>query len=98
MCFQASAIVADGLNRAALHGLFALLFFLFVFGLFAHVGVAAVLVAGKVLGSRFAAEITVNALVIDVKLACDVLRIFVCDISHRIQLLKLREFWERPVK
>lgn len=46
------------------------------------VGVTTVLVPPEIVRSGLAAQVAVDALVIDVEFARDVLRIFICYISH----------------
>jgi hypothetical protein len=70
-------VVADGLDRAAFHGLLALGLLLGAFGLLVNVGITTVVAAGEIGRSRLATEVTVDALVIDVKLTGDVFRVFV---------------------
>jgi hypothetical protein len=76
------AVVTDGFNRATFERLHANRDFIFGHGLFVHVGVAAFVMTREESGSRFAAKITVDALLIDEELACGVLRPLVCFISH----------------
>jgi hypothetical protein len=76
-------IVANGFDRAAFLGFFAKGFFFRGRGLLVNVGVTAVFVAREIGGSSFAAQIAVNALVIDVKFPTSVLGIPVSDISHK---------------
>jgi hypothetical protein len=78
--------VADGFHGAAFHGFLAQRLLLRRLGLFVNVGVPAIVIAGEIARSGFAAEIAVDALVIDVEFACDVLGIFVCDVSHNLMM------------
>ena len=78
------AIAADRLDGAAFHGFLAKIFLGFVFGLFKHEGVAAIIVAGEICGCGFAAEIAVDTLIIDVKFAGQVFGIAISDVSHNI--------------
>ena len=77
-------IIADSLDRAAFFGLFAAGFLLRAFRLFVNQGITAVVVSLEIIGSSLAAQIAVDALVIDIILACDVLRISICHVSHKI--------------
>jgi len=76
------AVVADGFDRAAFEGFHALLDPFFGSRLFVDEGITAVLIAGKVVGRGFAAQITINALLVHVKLTRNVLGPFVCDVCH----------------
>ena len=76
------AVRTDRLNRATFHRFFAERFFLGRFGLFVDERVPAVIVALEICRSSFAAQITVNALIIDVESALCVLGIFVCCVGH----------------
>jgi hypothetical protein len=78
------AVVADGLDRAAFHRFFALGFFFGRGGLFENVGITAVVVSGEIGRGSFAAQITIDALVIDVIFARRVFWIFICDVSHKM--------------
>jgi hypothetical protein len=42
-----------------------------------------IVIASEVCGSCFTAKITIDALIIDIKLAYDVFRIFVGEIGHK---------------
>ena len=77
------AVVADGLDRAAFLGFLALAFFLGGFRLLVDEGIAAVVVALEVVGGGFAAEVAVDALVVDVELATGVFGVAICVVSHR---------------
>ena len=78
------AVIADRLNRATFFGFFAASFFLGIFGLFMNERIAAVVVAFEIIRSRFAAEIAVNALIIDVVFAGGIFRISVRNVSHKV--------------
>jgi len=77
-------VVADGFDRAAFLGFFAASFFFGILRLLIDKGVTAVVIAFEIIRRGFAAEIAINALVIHVILAGDVLRIPVCDVSHKL--------------
>lgn len=70
------------LRRTAFHRLFAEGHFGFVLWLFENVRMTAVVVAGKISRRRFAAEIAVNALIIDIKRPVDVFRISIGKFGH----------------
>ena len=76
-------VVADGFDRAAFFGFLAARFLLGIFGLLVNKRVTAVVTAFEIVRGGFAAQITVDALLIDVKLALDVLRPLVCFVGHR---------------
>jgi hypothetical protein len=76
------SVVADGLDRAAFLGLFALRLFLRGTRLFIDKGITAIVIAFEIVWRRFATQVAVDALVIDVELSRDVLRVLVCDVSH----------------
>jgi hypothetical protein len=79
---RAIAIVTDRFDRTAFHRFFAKSFFLWRLRLFIDIGMATVIIPLEVCGRGFAAQITVNALIIDVEFARNVLGVFVCGISH----------------
>jgi len=62
-------VVADGFDRAAFHGFLALRLFLGRFGLLVNVGMSAILVPFEISRCSFAAEIAIDALVIDIYFA-----------------------------
>ena|ERR1051325_2315742 len=93
--FGLGAVIADGFHRTPFHGLFALGLFLGGLGLFVNVGVAAVIVAGVVVWGRLAAEIAIDALIIDVILAGDVFGISIRDVSHKNRNFELSLGFER---
>jgi hypothetical protein len=76
------AVVADGFHRTTFHRFFAERFFLGTFRLFVNVGVAAVVIAFEIGGRGFAAQIAVDALIIDVEFARYVFGVFVRGIGH----------------
>lgn len=76
------AVVADCLDRAAVHGFLAQLGFFVVLRLFVDVGMPTVVVSREVGGGRLPAKVAVDALIVDVKLSSDVFRILVRYISH----------------
>jgi hypothetical protein len=55
-----------------------------VVGCLNTIGVAAVVAAPEISGCGFPAQVAVNALVIDVKLAGHVFRVFIRNVGHRI--------------
>ena len=78
------AVAADGFHRATFHGFLALRLFLRGRGLLENVGVPPVIVAREIVRRGLAAEITIDALVVDVILAGRVLRVFIRNVSHKI--------------
>jgi hypothetical protein len=76
------AVAADGFDGATAEGFFAELQLFVGLRLLVDVGVTAVIVTGEVGGSGFAAKIAVDALIVHVKGARDVLGVFVCCVSH----------------
>jgi len=101
------AVASDGLDGAAFHGFLAKSFFLGSLRLFENVAVTTIVIALEVGGRGLAAQIAINALIVHVKFATDVLGILVCYICHRDFLLDagnygptagLQSFfrWERP--
>lgn len=78
------AVVADGLNRAALHRLRAEGDFLVGGGLLADEGNTLVIVTGKEVLSRLAAKVAVDAVAVHVELAGHVLLILLVNISHSV--------------
>jgi hypothetical protein len=76
------AVVADGFDRATFHGFLAQLFLFGRTRLLIDVGIAAVIISAEIAGGGFAAEIAVDALVIDIIFAGNIFGIAVCDISH----------------
>ena len=75
-------VVANRFHRTALLGFLAQRLLFGRLGLFLHVGIAAIIVARKVCRRCFPAQITIDALVVDVELASGVFRIFVCNVGH----------------
>ena len=85
--FSLFAVVSDCLHRAPFHGLLAKSFFFRSRGLFKNVGMSTVVVTSKFGRRRFTAQIAVDTLVVDVKLAYYVLCIFICNVCHRFLTL-----------
>jgi hypothetical protein len=77
-----SAVIADRLDRAAFHRFLAKGFFLRAFRLLIDVGMAAVIVALEIGGGSLAAQIAVDALLIDIELSGYVFGVFVCGVGH----------------
>src|SRR5437867_6968149 len=71
------AVVADRFDRAAFHRFFAKPFFFRRLWLFIDVRVAAVIVSFEISRRGFAAQIAINALIIDVEFARYVFGVFV---------------------
>jgi len=76
-------VVANGFHGAPFLGLLAALLLLRSFGLFKYERVAAVIVALEIVRCGFPAEIAVNALIVHVIAAWDVIGISVYCISHK---------------
>jgi hypothetical protein len=76
------AVVTDGLNRTALEGFHAKSDIIIGLGLLVNEGVTTLVVAAEKRRRGLAAEIAVDALLIDVKLTRSVLFPFVCFIGH----------------
>jgi hypothetical protein len=76
------AVVADGFDGAAFHGFFAQLFFVGRSGLFVNERVTAIVIALEVGRGGFAAQVAINALVVNEVFAGGVFGIFVCCVSH----------------
>ena len=70
-------VAADRFDRAAFHRFFAETFFVRRLRLLVNIGMAAIIVSFEIGGSRFAAQIAVYALIIDVEFARYVLGVFV---------------------
>jgi hypothetical protein len=82
------SVVTDGLHRAAFHGLLAKSLLLRSLGLLKEIGVTSLIIAGKISGRSFATQVAINALVIAVVGACNILGIFIGYISHDEKRLK----------
>ena len=89
------AVVADGLNRAALHCLLAKSFLFGRLRLLIDIAVAAIVISREIRGRCLTAKVTVDALIIHEVSAGDILRIFVCQICHRYFLLRCRKLRSR---
>jgi len=76
------AVVADRFDWATFHRFFAEALFLRRLWLFIDVGMAAVVVSLEIGGRGFAAQIAVDALIIDVEFARYVLGVFVRGVGH----------------
>src|ERR1051326_4143723 len=89
-----AAVVPDRFDRTTFHRLFAKTFFFGRLGLFVDERVTAVVVALEIRGRSFAAQIAVDALLIDVEFAGRVLRIFVGDVSHNFLIGEREVRWK----
>jgi hypothetical protein len=78
----AISVTAYGFNWAAFHRLFAEPFLVWRLRLLVNVGVAAVVISLEICRGGFAAQITIDALIIDIEFARDVLGIFVRGVGH----------------
>jgi hypothetical protein len=83
------SVAPDSLYRTPFHRLFAKTFFLGTFRLLENIGMAAIVIPREVCGRSLTAEITVYALIIDVKFTCHILWIFVRNVSHKPNGLSL---------
>ena len=77
-----AAVTANRFYRATFHCLFAKAFFLGGLRLFINVRMAAIVIPFEVGRSGFPTKITVDTLVIDIKLTFNVLSVFVSYIGH----------------
>jgi hypothetical protein len=75
-------VVADCFDWAAFHRFFAETFFVGRLRLLVNVGVAAVIIPLEIRGSGLAAQIAVDALIVDVEFAWYVLGVFVRCVGH----------------
>jgi hypothetical protein len=76
------AVIANRFDRATLHRFFAERFLVRGRWLLVNVGMTPVVVAFETGGCRFAAQIAVDALIIDIEWPRYVLGVFVCDVGH----------------
>jgi len=79
---RAHAVVANGFDRTTFHRFFAERFLLWALWLLVNIGMTAVVVTLKIGGRSFAAQIAVDALIIDVEFARYVFSIFVRNVGH----------------
>jgi hypothetical protein len=77
-------VATNGFDRASGESFFAERTLVIRLGLLVNVGVAAVIVALEVGWRGLAAQVTVNALIIHVVRAYDVLGVFVCGVGHLV--------------
>jgi hypothetical protein len=75
-------IVADRFDGAAFHRFFAETFFVWRLGLLINVRVAAVIVPFEIRGGGFAAQVAIDALIIDIEFARYVFGVFVRGVGH----------------
>jgi hypothetical protein len=76
------AVIANRFDRATIHCFFAERFLLRGLWLLINVAITPVVVAFETGGGRFAAQIAVDALIIDVECSRCVFSVFVCDVRH----------------
>ena len=89
-CKQKSGLLAVVPNRfdgAAFHGFLALRFFVGRGRLFEDERISAIIITREIARSRLAAQVTINALIVNVESSRNTFRIFICDISHILLLL-----------
>ncbi len=79
------AVIADGFHGAAFHGFLAARFFLRRAGLLVNVRITTVIAAGEIVRRGFAAQVAVDALIIDEKFAGHVVSVSICNVSHKIE-------------
>jgi hypothetical protein len=79
---RAVAVVPDRFDRTAFHCLFAKSFFFRRLRLFINIGMAAVVVPFEIGWRGFAAQIAIDALIIDIEFARYVFGVFVSGIGH----------------
>jgi hypothetical protein len=79
---RAVPIVADRFDRATFHRFFAETLFVRRLRLFVNIGVAAIIIPFEIRRGGLAAQIAVDALIIDVKFAGYVLGVFVRCVGH----------------
>lgn len=79
---QLATIVADRLDRATLHCLFAKTFLLRRLRLLIDIGMSAVVITLEISRRRLATKIAIDALIIDVKLSRYIFGIFVSSVGH----------------
>jgi len=75
-------VVADRFDGAAFHRFLAETFFVGRLRLLVNVGVAAIIIPFEIRGGRLAAQVAVDALIIDVEFARYVLGVFVRGVGH----------------
>ena len=80
--YELRSVGADGFHGATFHRFLAKRLFLGTFGLLVNVGVAAVVVSFVIGWRSLAAEIAIDALIIDVVRSPYIFRILVCWVSH----------------
>jgi hypothetical protein len=80
--YRLRAIIPNRFDRTAFHRFFAESFFLWRLWLLVDIRMATVIIPLEVCGRSFAAQIAVDALIIDVEFALYVLGVFVCGVSH----------------
>lgn len=76
------AVGADGLHGASSHRFVGEALFLFVFRLLENIAVTAIVITSEIGGRSFAAQVTVDALIIHVEFTGGVLGILVGDVCH----------------
>lgn len=86
LCF---AVVADGLDGAALHRLLAEGLLLRAFRLLENEGMSPVIIPLEIRRRRFATQIAVNALVVHIEKTVDVLRVAIGKVCHNETKLKM---------
>ena len=83
-CPVLPSVVPDGFDRAAFHRLDALGLLFGGVGLLVNVGIPAIVAAGEIGRGGLAAEVAVDALVINVEFTGDVFGVFVFEFGHNV--------------
>jgi hypothetical protein len=76
-------VIANGLDRTPFLCVIAKFFLIRIFRLFEDIGVTSVFIPLEVVGCGLAAQIAIDALIINVKLAGNVFWVFVCCVCHK---------------
>jgi len=80
--YHLSAVAPDRFYRATFHSLFAERLFVWIFRLFIDKRMAPVVIALKIGGRSFTAQITIDALIIDVEFSLYIFWIFIRRVGH----------------
>ena len=83
-----TAVVADCLDRAAFLGFLATRFLVGIFRLLVDEGITAVIVPFEIVRRGFAAQIAIDALIVDEEFSARIFGIFICYISHKKNLVR----------
>ncbi len=83
---ESRAVLAYGFDGTAFHGLDALSGFFGRGRLFEDVRITSIFLTLKIFGRALAAQVAIDALLIHVKRACDIFRMFVVFVRHVVFL------------